>query len=692
MNPSEVVEKWASKLDLRVNSPAPWQGRKIGPNWDCDFRIIEPKIIHIHLRFPKEATLTQWKRFFQERNTFLEEHGPKRPGWCEVWSRDGALPHFTLDERSLFLEFLSKSRGYLHRWYAVKASRLFKAQKELWEGTQIPLRFPLDLKSSLENALDVVKAVEVQILVAKGSRVLFQTETLQAHIGDIGKENRWVNLWGILHADSLRQLFDWTQDYFSRNNHLPHLWNDQHLGFSSTLTKNAYLKLLNDFCHLNSNISMVRRSYLSKEISVGQYTAEAREVEMENTIDLLRKDIEFLNQKNEKLELDLQKESIKSQEATSAKSEFLNVINHELKTPLNGVSGMVELLKSTELSPDQESFLAVAEQSTLRLTDLVNNLLEFSRIDSGEIELQNQEFEPNHLFKTLLEDEDENNKSEDIAYHFKGLAETFLLTGDIQRLQQVTRELLSNAKKNTQKGHISLSLSVLERKGGRVGLKVEVEDTGYGIPKDKVAQLFNEFTQVDMSTTRRISGSGLGLSLCRKLLGMMGGRMGLSSEVDAGSRFWFALPLETITNETKETTEDNSTLELWKGRHALVVEDNAISRRVLVKELGYLGFQVEVTGNGFAAIDLLRDQDFDLALLDLHMPECDGFQIAKEILEENGDENTPVFFGITREYNSDLNSRCLENGMVECISKPIALERILKALSRHRPPSFEHEG
>ena len=168
--------------------------------------------------------------------------------------------------------------------------------------------------------------------------------------------------------------------------------------------------------------------------------------------------------------------------------------------------------------------------------------------------------------------------------------------------------------------------------------------------------------------------------------------MGLSSEVGMGSRFWFTLPLEIQKFEQNENDISSNGLDAWDKRHALVVEDNAITRRVLVKELQKLGLHVDVTGNGFAAIDLLLDQNFDLVLVDLMMPECDGFKIAKEILSNPNEECKPIFMGVAREFSADINSKCMEAGMVDCLSKPFNPEKLSEALSSNLPPNHSSKS
>jgi len=686
------LNDWLSSHSLELIQHSSWQKRKIGPEWECDFNLIGPWIVHLHMRFPKTVTLTEWKRFYQERAAFLEEHGPKSKAWCEVWSSDGPLPTFTLDERPLFLQFIQAERGKILRWYGVRTSKLFKAQKELLDKSPFLIHHPRSLVGALDSAHDVTEEIEEQRLQASSENLLFETETFYARITLRKNETfRVIFLLGKLHANDLKDFIPWIQDYLKDHSHLDHMWRDRLLGFSNSLTETAYQNVLSDIMELYPKVDL-QWNFKGAFQKVIERTTEEQKGDLESSNELLQQDIEFLKRKNETLEASLQKETIKSREATNAKADFLNVINHELKTPLNGISGMIELLKSTELSTDQESFLGVAEQSSLRLVDLVNNLLEFSRIDSGELELQQQPFEANHLFDSLLKEKNEGREASKVSYLFQGLSEPLRLNGDIQRLEQIAGELISNAQKNTQSGSISLSLSILERTDDRVTLKVEISDTGIGIPKDKVSQLFSDFTQVDMSTTRRVSGSGLGLSLCRKLVGMMGGKMGLSSEEGSGARFWFSLPLELRSHEAQENHDEATLLDRWKKRHTLVVEDNAITRRVLVKELQALGLEVEVTGNGFAAIDLLLTQSFDLVIVDLLMPECDGFNIAKEIIQKNTPHPTPIFLGISKDFSADINSQCIEAGMADCLSKPISSERLSEVLRQHLPPSMKNDS
>jgi CheY-like chemotaxis protein len=252
--------------------------------------------------------------------------------------------------------------------------------------------------------------------------------------------------------------------------------------------------------------------------------------------------------------------------------------------------------------------------------------------------------------------------------------------GDPDRLQQMIHELVENSLEFTKEGKVSVSVMVNEPSSNELKIRVEVKDTGCGIEQSKADVIFQQFSQVDMSNTRKFSGIGLGLSLCRKLAILMGGKIGVQSEEGKGSRFWFDVMLKKVEIENQIHCQDNGVdlSERFSKMIALVVDDNAISRRVMVKALSAFGFEVEVTGSGYAALELLKTQDYNLAILDLSMHDLNGIEIANLLRE--GDGQLPVLFGIARKSDATTLERCLDAGMKGVIKKPLDPKKLKRLL------------
>ncbi len=366
-------------------------------------------------------------------------------------------------------------------------------------------------------------------------------------------------------------------------------------------------------------------------------------------------------------------------EASRLKSAFLANMSHEIRTPMNGVVGMVDLLRSTPLNEDQLDYIDAMAQSAESLVAIIDDVLDLSKIEAGKLSIENADYNLRALIDATVAPL--QPAASDRGVTLSGNIDSRVpvaINGDRMRVRQVINNLLSNAIKFTPVGGVNLEVSLQHEM-----MRFEVRDTGIGIPKDASEHLFEPFVQADASTTRRYGGTGLGLAISKQLVDLMGGDIGVTSEVGIGSTFWFTLPLVPAAPGAIPVPAAPmvATGDLQVGGKILVVEDNAVNRKVAVGILRNLGYDADVAADGIEAVEALQHARYDAVLMDCQMPRMDGYDATRAIRSlENGERHTPIIAMTASAMASD-RAACLDAGMDDFLSKPIARDALASTLA-----------
>ncbi len=365
-----------------------------------------------------------------------------------------------------------------------------------------------------------------------------------------------------------------------------------------------------------------------------------------------------------------------AESAAAVKSEFLATMSHELRTPMNGVLGLAELLEGTQLDEAQQEMLTTLRTSGESLLEVVNDILDLSKIDSGRLQIERIPTNLPRLMADLFQvvKPMADKKRLTLTQSSRGNVVSWM-EGDPARIRQILLNLLSNAIKFTPGGWVEMRVDWQE-----TTVELAVEDSGIGIPADKLPLLFQNFVQVDSSTTRLYGGTGLGLAICRRLAEAMGGAISCTSVPGKGSTFTVTLPLTPAAAPAEAVDDPRETLA--EGVRVLVAEDNRVNQKVVLGLLGKLGVEATVAHNGQEAVEACERERFDLVLMDCQMPMLDGYGATRQILEKLGAAAPPIVALTAHAMESD-RAQCLEAGMSGHMTKPVQLEHLRQVINEH---------
>jgi len=370
---------------------------------------------------------------------------------------------------------------------------------------------------------------------------------------------------------------------------------------------------------------------------------------------------------------------LKAEQASKAKSEFLAIVSHELRTPINGAMGAVQLM--TDCSEDElKEYIGVADYSLGYLMELVEDMLTLVSSESNELEIVKDYISIESALQNTLSSLSlaaKENKNQ-LHIRFDELLHTHKILTDSAKVRQLIRHLVGNAVKFTASGYINVAMYLQSGTTG-TALKIEIADSGVGIPQEKKDAIFEPFQQADSSFTRKFDGAGIGLTVCASIIEALGGELVITDNLPMGTRVECTIP----TTIRKVQSDERSCGLVQSGR-ALVVEDNQVNRMVAEKMLNKVSLQAVTVESGDECLDRIRNEEYDLIFMDCHMPGMDGFVTTKEIrkaerLKSSGP--TPII-ALTANTSTEIKQRCLDAGMNDYLAKPLKVEHLKEVIGR----------
>ncbi|MEP7279272.1 MAG: ATP-binding protein [Bacteroidota bacterium] len=377
-----------------------------------------------------------------------------------------------------------------------------------------------------------------------------------------------------------------------------------------------------------------------------------------------------------------------SEESAQLKKAFLANMSHEIRTPMNGILGVAALMAKTPLDKEQQNYLGIIQDAANNLLAVVNDILDLEKIEAGKMQLEEIPFNISDRIATIIRSF--GFKAEEkglVMKHHNQLNDNLYVKGDPFRLVQILNNFLSNAVKFTERGHIALTTSIKFNKEEWMAVEFVIEDTGIGIPDDKIKAIFNPFIQASSNTTRKYGGTGLGLSICKNLIEMQGGELWVESRLNEGTLFRFILPYKKYETRLPEDNRQPAINYKTMGKKSILVAEDVELNQFLAKQIMQSwGFDVTIADNGRKALQALQEQDFDLVLMDIQMPEMDGINATQCIrqLADSTKASIPIIALTANALKGD-SERYLQAGMNDYLSKPFTEESLFNVIKRNLP-------
>lgn len=388
-----------------------------------------------------------------------------------------------------------------------------------------------------------------------------------------------------------------------------------------------------------------------------------------------------------KFENTLEEIAIKANEANEMKSQFLSNMSHELRTPMNAVVGITNFLLNEKLAPEQRKHIDILKFSADNLLNVINDILDYSKIEANKIELDMQHFSLFDLSKKIVKSQQPIAKAKGIEFElvYDKQIPKYLL-GDSKHIVQIINNLVSNAIKFTESGKVKLLIKLNNTEDSEANICVSVEDSGIGIEPSKISQIFDRFSQASSDTNRKYGGTGLGLAISNRLLHLMNSKLNVKSEPNKGSQFWFNISLAISPMDVKviQFIAQEDPVEFKAGIKVLLVEDNEINQLVAGNFLQRWGFEYDIAQNGAIALQMVQEKHYELILMDIQMPVMNGYEASAAIrnLPSEHYQKVPII-ALTASAIMEIKEKMSEHGLNDCVTKPFKPEELQSTIGKY---------
>jgi CheY-like chemotaxis protein/nitrogen-specific signal transduction histidine kinase len=392
-----------------------------------------------------------------------------------------------------------------------------------------------------------------------------------------------------------------------------------------------------------------------------------------------------------RLEQQLRAEKAKAEETTQTKSQFLSTMSHEIRTPMNAIIGLTNLMLEENPREDQAESLGLLKFSGENLLALINDILDFNKIEAGKVELENIGFNLKDIVQkhiNLLKSRASNKGIELNLIMDERLPSA--VSGDPTRLGQILNNLIGNAIKFTDQGAVTVSLSLIQQLGEENQIQFTVRDTGIGIPSDKLDSIFDNFSQASTDTTRKYGGTGLGLSIAQKLVQLMGGEIQVKSQLGVGTTFLFTIALKFMANKPASTLDNHAPSVMTREVSVLLVEDNKINQVVAGNFIKKWGMKLTIANDGVEALEMIKSKSYDVVLMDLQMPVMDGYEASQKIrqMDDHYFKTVPII-ALSASAMLEEKEKAKEFGFNEFITKPFQPLELRESILQFVPKKKE---